>query len=122
MMGYIVIFSTYIVPTFLSYKRPHRFCAQVASRITPQDDLIFFRDRERYISNELNRTIRTIETPKKLRTYLEGKEKVYCLLDLEDWERLKRAGFEGEILIYQKPFLKRRRSIALIRLRGSPSR
>jgi 4-amino-4-deoxy-L-arabinose transferase-like glycosyltransferase len=114
MVGFIFDFTIHVVPTYLSYKTPHTFCANVASIVGQGHELISFRYQDEYIINELDRVIEDIKEENELDRYLAGEKKVYIIMDGKDFLRLKKDRAGMHLVIFQEHFLKRRCSIALV--------
>jgi 4-amino-4-deoxy-L-arabinose transferase-like glycosyltransferase len=114
MMGFIFTFTSHIAPTYLTYTTPNEFCAKVAERVQPTDELISFRCQDEFIINELDRMIPNIDQESELDSYLAGKKQVYIIMDGKEFLRLKDAKPRMQLLIFQEHFLKMKRSVALV--------
>jgi 4-amino-4-deoxy-L-arabinose transferase-like glycosyltransferase len=114
MVGFIVTFTSHIVPTYLKYTTPNDFCTKIAEEVKPGDELISFRCQDEFIINELDRMIPNIDQEGDLDTYLTAKKQVFIIMDGKEFLRLKDKKPMMQLLIFQKPFLKMKRSIALV--------
>ena len=114
MIGVIFQFTMHFIPTYLSYKTPHTFCANVASIVGQDHKLMSFRYQDEYIINELDQVIEDIKEEDELDRYLAGEKKVYIIMDGRDFLRLKKDRAEMYLVMFQEHFLKRRWSIALV--------
>jgi 4-amino-4-deoxy-L-arabinose transferase-like glycosyltransferase len=113
-MGFIFTFTSHIVPTYLSYTTPNEFCAKVAERVRPEDELISFRCQDEFIINELDRMIPNIDQESDLDNCLAGEKQVYIIMDGKEFLRLKDKKPQMQLVIFQEPFLKMKRSVALV--------
>jgi 4-amino-4-deoxy-L-arabinose transferase-like glycosyltransferase len=114
MIGFIFTFTSHIAPTYLKYTTPNEFCAKVAERVQPSDELISFRCQDEYIINELDRMIPNIDQESELDTYLAGEKQVYVIMDGKEFLRLKDQKPLMHLAAFQEHFLKMKRSIALV--------
>ena len=114
-MGFIFTFTSHIAPTYLKYTTPNDFCAKVASRVGRDAELLsFFWFEDEFIINELDRMIPNIDDDAELDRYLAGGKQVYIIMEGEVFLRLKDAKPQVQLVIFQKPFLKMKRSVALV--------
>ena len=118
MMGFIFTFTGHIATTYLKYTTPNEFCAKVASTIGHDAELISFRCQDEFIINELDRMIPNIDQESDLDTYLAAKKQVFIIMDGKEFLRLKDKKTMMQLLIFQEPFLKMKRSIALVTNKG----
>jgi 4-amino-4-deoxy-L-arabinose transferase-like glycosyltransferase len=118
MIGFILTFTSHIVPTYLKYTTPDDFCAKVVEAVKPDDELISFRCQDEFIINELDRMIPNIDQEGDLDTYLAAKKQVFIIMDGKEFLRLKDKKTMMQVLIFQEPFLKMKRSIALVTNKG----
>ena len=114
-MGFIFVFTSHIAPTYLKYTTPNDFCAKVASRVGRDAELLsFFWYEDEFIINGLDRTIPNIDDDTELDRYLAGEKQVYIIMEGEVFLRLKEAKPQVQLVIFQKPFLKMKRSVVLV--------
>jgi 4-amino-4-deoxy-L-arabinose transferase-like glycosyltransferase len=114
MMGFIFTFTTHVVPTYLRYTTPNDFCAKIASTVRGETELISFRCQDEFIINELDRRIPNITQESELDTYLAGDKQVFIIMDGKEFARLKETKPQMHLVVLQAPFLKMKRSVALI--------
>jgi hypothetical protein len=115
MMGFIFTFTSHVAPTYLKYTTPNDFCAKVASRVGRDAELLsLFWFEDEFIINELDRKIPNIDDDAELHRYLAGGKQVYIIMEGEVFFKLKKVKPQVQLVIFQKPFLKMNRSIALV--------
>jgi 4-amino-4-deoxy-L-arabinose transferase-like glycosyltransferase len=119
MMGFIFIFTSHIVPTYLKYTTPNEFCAKVASTVGSEAELISFRCQDEFIINELDRMIPNIDQESDLDNYLAGEKQVFIIMDGKEFLRLKDAKPQMQLVVFQERFLKMKRSVALVTNRAA---
>jgi hypothetical protein len=76
--------------------------------------LSFFWSEDEFIINELDRTIPNIDDDTELDRYLAGGKQVYIIMEGEVFSRLKDIKPQIQLVVFQKPFLKMDRSVALV--------
>jgi len=113
-MGFIFTFTVHIAPTYLKHTTPNEFCAKIAARVGPTDELISFRCQDEFIINELDRMIPNIDQESDLDNYLAGEKQVYIIMDGKEFLRLKDEKPLMHLVAFQNHFLKMKRSVALI--------
>ena len=111
-----LVHNLYITPAFLWYKTPHPFCDR-AKEVLQGRVPYLFRGGGLYLQNEWDGRLQDISLAELKERLLRG-EQIYLLTEGRGIEILEREGIPFQLLLQQKPFLKRRWDIALVRVKG----